>query len=627
MPPKDATIRKLQCPCGNVIRFRGHGIVTCPKCGVKLKISAQASELRKATQSTTANPLGSTSNTSKTTNAAGQSSTATQTFRPRVSPTKKLAKSRSIQTNAFIAASALAILIVGSAVIWAILPTDSTSPVATSPLEPQLDDVTNDSSVAAQVAGPPESDQVRIGTYPPGPRLASTKEFIERDRYDRIKALLDIAYREVPPEQNAAPKYLAALSAINASLVNLLDIDEPQKAIRSANASTNSSRIIQWNSAIHIENTAISDRGNELHPRKSELDEFNTLVYQIIAAQQLEGCCFYSIPVVSDEATLRIAAGHFCMLIESRASSAALDHPTDQVILELKAALRLIRDLHQGSANIAMFVPDVEQALLRTIGSVLLTRTLSAEQFRMVFEILEQHDRLCSVNRLRQAIARSAITIEYLLDYAATRDEDNLLRLAQEIFMPITTSGRPNVNSNLSPPQQLIINNLLIMDQNSARAAFDECVILCQKIIAVIDGFGDDALAARKPVLSLIPIQEINTSFRADQPPSLLSQLPAMQSHEYLHDLAMTIAVRRIVYASLALALWQQQNRQSITDISQFVPTESMRIDPCSGQPLKVATVQGKSIVYSIGPDLQDQQGKYKLIHGDGRGDIVLDVP
>ena len=95
-----------------------------------------------------------------------------------------------------------------------------------------------------------ESDMVRIATYPPGPRLPSTTEFLPRDFVESLPVPIDRYVRQVPPEQNRAPELLDALKELTADLAVCFPEPDRNELVRSGRI--NEANIEAWHDAFTI---------------------------------------------------------------------------------------------------------------------------------------------------------------------------------------------------------------------------------------------------------------------------------------------------------------------------------------------------------------------------------------
>ena len=78
----------------------------------------------------------------------------------------------------------------------------------------------------------------------------------------------------------------------------------------------------------------------------------------------------------------------------------------------------------------------------------------------------------------------------------------------------------------------------------------------------------------------------------------------------------------------VALRRWQLEHPELPQDLVTVVKAAGMRgvpIDPYSGQPMRMTLVGGKPVIYSVGPDLQDDKAqtewKWTFV---GPGDLIF---
>ena len=82
----------------------------------------------------------------------------------------------------------------------------------------------------------------------------------------------------------------------------------------------------------------------------------------------------------------------------------------------------------------------------------------------------------------------------------------------------------------------------------------------------------------------------------------------------------------------VALRRWQLENNSPPPDLATVVKAaglESVPIDPYCRQPLRMTTIDGRPVVYSVGLDERDDQGRIEWDFNvrNPQGDILFRLP
>ena len=80
----------------------------------------------------------------------------------------------------------------------------------------------------------------------------------------------------------------------------------------------------------------------------------------------------------------------------------------------------------------------------------------------------------------------------------------------------------------------------------------------------------------------------------------------------------------------VALRRWQLQHADAPPDLETLVNAAGMPrvpIDPYSNQPLRMGTVKGKTVIYSVGPDGKDDKAQVEWNLAPGKpGDYIFQL-
>ena len=95
----------------------------------------------------------------------------------------------------------------------------------------------------------------------------------------------------------------------------------------------------------------------------------------------------------------------------------------------------------------------------------------------------------------------------------------------------------------------------------------------------------------------------------------------------FMHAILREEATLRGTQCLVALRRWQLEHRELPRDLHGVVKAAGMPgvpIDPYSDQPLRIAVIQGKPVIYSVGPDGRDDKALLECKGGRQPGDIIF---
>ncbi len=640
-------IRQVQGPCGNVLRFRGTaGKLECPKCGVTLKIVASAS-----TTPATQNPGPGTTKAMRPP-AASQARQATT--RPNTS--NRLPPAKTPPSNAsrpsrrttgrttgrkpsptlmimaigggLLVAGVVAVLIVwrlgmgrndgamsGSSAEAA---ADRTDPFAAGPT------LTSESTSQSGGLGP-ASGQVRIATYPDGPRIDATTEFLDRELAEVLKPLLDLSLHAIPPEQNAAPLYLEALAELNAEVADLIPPGiGVSAAARRELAQQTADRIDGWYRAF--------DPGDVPFPSPAELLAFDPLVARLLNAQQERpDCSFLTVLEVSDLAPHLQAVRSYSKLIKLRLAVLGPQRPNAESIREYESLLRLIDECSWGNILCGLVALAAEGELHEIALPVFLTERTTADELRHLQQILERHDARLGIARLQANLASDRIMFEQLLRIGQGKDAVERIKTTAEIVLQV----RPD-NNSVAEGTALFTSAMMAMTPQDIQRGSSVWAEMDQEINRAIEAAGPDCFAA----LPIFDQMEQQTLADLDQRLRRAGQV----SHETIGEVLVgllragskriytsytwRIAQRRIAYTQYALHAWQRTHSERPTSIELIVKDKPSAIDPYCGERLRLVWRGDQPIVYSVGPNrIDDQANTLAELTYEGPGDVSFLFP
>lgn len=593
-------IRKANCPCGNVIRFRGSsGVLECPQCGVKLKVVPPSQTSSNSSPNAPADPLRSTMSEQQ---LPPDTSRASGRPRPHSRRTNRVSKNRSLRGSRrtqtiWIALSSAGLLIVVVAMAVIFLPgknEDSGAPATDS------------------------SGLVRIGTYPAGPRVPGTTEFLPADLANALRPMLDASLQPVPPEQNAAPLYLKALSPICADLANLLELDEGQRKQRETAARENAMQIQAWNRALEL--------GEGQLPTPQQLRAFDPLVAEIFAAQRLPKCSFLLVPELTDTLPQSQALRPYGRLIKLRMAILGPLRPIDDSLREYRSALRLLKDFAPGGFVTSLVTLSAETELHKYAAVAFLSDQTDPRHCVEIADSLRQYDEAFGVEFFKSLMAMERIMFEQLLRTGKSQRNLDKLRLVADMLM---------LERLLGVTDEVAISAMMAMTPTQIAAGSRRWSEMDQALLRILDRPGDDLYAKYNELEAtqekmLASIEAAVLERRVVTPETMADILAGVcraPVSQAFRAFVRKMAERRILHAQFALVAWRQRHGRSPSSLEEFAGSSSITVDPYGGERLRMVERNGRTIIYSVGPNLRDEQAVSYAENHEEPGDIFFRPP
>lgn len=641
-------VRRIACPCGHEIRFRGErGTLECPRCGVRLTVSGESTGRLEqppigTDRDTLPDPLGSFATQEHLPSTQlGQRPSGT-TRRLSSLPVSNLGSpprsglsghGRTGWIIGGVAAGVVAMIGTVAVVLVMLLGGNRTpvedgdriadsSPSSVVPADDDSGVPTSNPAVTPGDASPSSAnvddpgDRVRIGTYPAGPRLPVTTEFVARQLIDEHGSLIESVVRPIPPETNAAPSYLMTLAKLSPDLTTQLGLGGSESAA--------------WRSA--------TDRQAEIARMSSILTErgagpetasfaitFDPIIAEILAAQRAHSDC--SFMILGDWEMLLPhlqALRELTRIMQVRLASWPADRPVSQAVDEYLTLLRLCEEFSRDNLIGRLTALASESAVQAHAMRLFMEDRASDEDRRRIIAGLRRRDAAASLSGFRQAMNGERLVFVLTLRGITPGDRDFGRKLASLLSAIATKPLDEN------EPQFKILasaaNALTTDDRKRALSLWDDFDSL------LLDRFADDErdldkirdersrLAKRRMDELQKAIREAGTISREVFPEILVGLLRPADASAFESEIRV-MARRRIAWATLAMRVGDLDSTAGPLAIE---PSESMGIDPYGGEPLRCVLRSSGPFVYSIGPDRIDD-GAESVSSGTSNGDLTID--
>ncbi len=480
-----------------------------------------------------------------------------------------------------------------------------------------------DESVAEErSASEGEPELIRIATYPPGPRLPGTIEFLPRAFVESLPAELDEFFRIVPPEENAAPHYLEALAQIEGGL-EICFPPERRAAIRQL-AERNSAQITEW--SLRLEN------GDPL-PSIGELASFDPVIEAVMAAQQRPQCSFLLGYQLSDRLPYLQAARNLVRLMEVRRETLGDSQAIDQAIAEYQMLVRLCRDVAPDGSVGQMIATAIETiAHRKLLPSLVVHREFSGQQARSLIRILREHDakagmpayirsvrkeQLMFLNMIAQLQRDPDFIDEFLAAISIEQPTEKQIDVAKLLKSAVANMTPSHFKENKRVYGVIVSGQLDLLRSNEEdlwslgarlRTQFEQAINM--------DQAGKDT-------------KQLLLEGRANELPWLVGVIAP--SADLGHSSYVEcIAWRQAAVGLLAIELWNRDHDSSPENIEALFAhagLASVPTDPFGGQAMRFVTRPEGFAVYSIGGDLRDDHARTLAEGWNEAGDIYLSVP
>ena len=430
-------------------------------------------------------------------------------------------------------------------------------------------------------------------------------------------------FRPIPIEENAAPLYLETLIEFSTELASLFPEDQQENLIKRYRP-----RIEKMNRLSQAWNT---NRASVSRPElDSLLEEYETGFAKLAEAQKRPRCVFETgitfSSVLPHFQSVRSIARVFGLQTSRDLESGEIKRP----LRLLEILLRLNRDMRNRALGITQLSCSGANTLtFKTMTEILDSPHCTKDHCDRLIALLAQHA------KEMPDTAGAAIKMEYIVSRTAMRDieyrtgdfsPEGLSKMSKDFgngakasigeFLATLTESENNPRRAMQIDSQLALmtaadyareaetlNNYIRELITTARQPFPEA----QKNLNLLAGSVSNSVT-------------FNLFQPGDTKPWTTTVFLVPAEAVFLRGTQCLAALRR----------WQLNAKgvpDDLASVCKLAGMESVPIDPYSGSPFRMTKIDGKPVIYSIGPDLADNQGRLETnrsLIDPTQGDVVF---
>lgn len=475
-------------------------------------------------------------------------------------------------------------------------------------------------------------DLVRIGTYPPGPRLPGTTEFLERDFIATLPPPISHYVEDVPPDMNMAPQLLEVITPLSGQLA--ICYPEPTysetKRAEITRVGTKNQRLInQW--ASEYESSGKLPDPRELQAFDGLFRDLNRLTYQ-------KRNSFFWLPNMDTTTPHLQAMRDLARLTHIRYLSPRVDSTIEDRITELAAFIRLIKIFERH--GVAGYVVGQACRILAydsIVSDMIHDESLSESSGLQLLAVLDESIAVRDSKQFALAIRSEQV--------AASRffyDVEKANGAVETLTAIMSFSGTQSTSASKRQEQlqKIVLSKMTVEQIRNNRDAYNRETELLLEFFHS-DGFErstavDDYLeknvqreqerrAWEKDLKQLKNIEDVVQEVTKQ---TWLTELLLYSHEDMISASVRSLARRRVAIATLALRIASLQNAgdsESLPELFKRLNIKESPIDPYSGEPLKTIQRNGVKLVYSVGSDRTDDRAAAKVTNGSP-GDIFFDA-
>jgi hypothetical protein len=420
------------------------------------------------------------------------------------------------------------------------------------------------------------------------------------------------AFFAVPPaELNAAPLYLDAL----------FEFDPVMAACFPANAETARRKQLAERRIQSVGRTydafvkaPASVSGEAIDRLVADLEDGMRKVEE---AQRRPRCVFQTglgpgIPLVHAQ-----AAGQVARLAVLRTRRHLDRGDPERPLLDLAIVLRLARDLRpRGPMFCQLAATNLTGACARQITLLLLASPAFSEPYaRRLLKAWADHE-ATSIDGYREGLEAEYVTLRKILAEMLKDPHGSIPDLLDRLL-----------NSRKEGPREKPRAYAQIVRHQIESMTGDQI----NRMNSKVDEVFRDLLALQDRPFSRWPHEPFDVKQFLDG--SFYSKLPAIllpAARSCGEAEARAKAYVRCTTCLIALRMWMDRTHQVPADLDTVVKAAGLPkvpIDPYSGEPLRLAIVDGKPVIYSIGKDGRDDGGKFDSSDDRKPGDQTYRLP
>jgi DNA-directed RNA polymerase subunit RPC12/RpoP len=641
------------CRCGKELRVKAELAgkhVKCPACGLALTVPGSPPAAASADGALDLGQL-----------AAGEAGTATTLGVPVLQAEHKRQPSRTrlvVALSVGVGAAVLALLLVF--LLWpskedkevakphALRPGQSAEAAKATPAAPAAKSADSATGRDQQPVRNQPTTSNRPRTYPSFPdALTEPPAWIGSDAPFDVAKFLEVP----PPEQNAAPLYLDALLEFSADHTNCFHAQgqkpDGETLRRAAAANARSKEYSRLEEAMSKAPASVDNAAVD-----AWLKGYETGFQKLAVAQQRPACVFETGIGVAALLPHIGGARHVPRIVKWRVRRDLARADFERSVLGVETVLRLSRDLRPRGAAVCQLVSVAVDNICceETVPAILTATGLTAKQCDRLLAALVKHE----------AEARDpfleATRLQYIMDRTVLHDLQHHTGMFDPQYMKDGLGLRGPVDSPLACLS--LLQSLGAHSNRLAREKYGTAIPQTPEEALKhplargwsVDGklLSDDQYAKEVDAVNRVYkslLESGRTSLERDRTSAagtvanplrdtmLAVYLEPMSQQPLLKAFMRGAAILRGTKCLVALRRWQFEHPQPPPDLAALARSAGMTavpLDPYTDQPLRMTTMMGWPVIYSIGPDGKDDRAspaQFDQKSGIFRGDFVFRLP
>ena len=408
-----------------------------------------------------------------------------------------------------------------------------------------------------------------------------------------------------PPEENAAPLYLNAFYEFYSDMEDCFPKEE--RARRSPVVKRREARLKRIHEAWKKDPASIDSAEAD-----ALLAEYKVGFDKLALAQQCKKCVFEPGIDITALVPHLLGAREVFYALEIRSARNLDRGNVDLALDDIEIGLRLSRDIRNRGQIISLLVSTaIELSVSKSlVPEILSTKSLTTTQCNRLIELLSRQDR--SADPFLASVQGEYLMCRLFLHDLEHRtgcfapDAIGEIEKEKAILDSMFFKGWTDFVLKQSPQQ--VRSQVARLDQWYRTIA-----------ATARDGVFERARVSDQVCRNLQRKRQVITVL-----------LPAFDS--VAHALARTEAIRRGTLCLVALRLWQLDNGTPPPDLKiacEAAGLDGIPLDPYGDGPLQMTMLDGKPVVYSVGPDQKDDGARreWNLDLKAPKGDLVFRLP
>jgi hypothetical protein len=432
---------------------------------------------------------------------------------------------------------------------------------------------------------------------------------------------LDKFFTPVPRDRNAAPLYLDAFFEFGDKLAVCFPEGTETETRRQA-AKNRLERYTKLANALAENPKAVS---------ATEIDAliklYDTGFRKLALAQKREQCVFETSLGLFDPSPHFQGARQAALIASLEVKRAVERKEFEVAARQLEIVLRLARDLQPRGEIIAQLVAS---ALTQVVGRDMLVKILAAPALRTehcdrILKLLTAHEAK-SIDGYVEGLKTAYLALRVTMRDLTARQSETARRLGVKRGESVTKAVLATLLGDIEPGTRLPIPD--DADAKLARISPAELA----RVERNLDRYFRDLLAlAGTPSADLIRKAKALKMTAGDDVLSGLIMLLMPSIDSFAQSVSQATTTVRANECLIALRRWRIRHKETPTDLLPVVKAAGLKavpLDPYDHKPMKMTTVDGQAVIYSVGNDGNDNGGKVDS-YRDQRltGDMIFRMP